>query len=125
MSNPKPLRILTILFAITVAMPLARPAVEQEKLTPKELKTLIASAKTPADHQRIAAHYRAEARNLEAKQREHEEELAEYYKNTSRYPSKYPTMGDHCRSLATYYKIAAHQAAVLAEMHEQLALDAK
>ena len=125
MQVSKPLRILTVLLAISITVPLARPAVEQEKLTRRELKTLIASAKTPADHERIATYYRAEAQNLEAKQREHEEELAEYYKNTSRYPSKYPTMGDHCRSLATHYKMAAQRAAELAEMHEQLARNVK
>lgn len=125
MSIPKALRIVTILLTITVAMPLARPAVEQEELTRKELKALIVSANTPADHKRIAAHYRAETQKLEGKQREHEDDLAEYYKNTLRYPSKYPTMGDHCRSLANYYKMAAQRAAALAEMHEQLARGAK
>jgi len=125
MSIPKALRIVTILLAIIVAMPLARPAIGQEELTRKQLKALIASSKTPADHERIAAYYHAETQKLEAKQREHEDDLAAYYKNTLRYPSKYPTMGDHCRSLANYYKMAAQRAAALAEMHEQLARDAK
>ena len=119
------MRIVAILLAIAVATPVARPAVEQEKLSHKELKALIASARTPADHERIAAYYRAEAQTLAAKQREHEEELEQYYKNTARYPSKYPTMGDHCRGLATYYKMTAQKAAALAEMHEQLAQGAK
>ena len=125
MLNLRRLRIVTILLAITIGMSLARPAFAQEKLPRKELKALIASAKTTADHERIAAHYRREAQNLEVKQREHEEDLAEYYRNTLRYPSKYPTLGDHCRSLAGYYKMAAQRAAALAEMHAQLARDAK
>lgn len=112
MSIPKPMRFVAILLAVAVTMPLARPAVDQEKLTHKELKKIIASAKTRADHERIAAYYHAEAHNLEAKQREHEEALAEYYKNTARYPGKYPTMGDHCRSLTAYYKIAAQRRSV-------------
>lgn len=124
MSISKSLRIVASLVAIAI-MSTAMEAAEKQKLSPKELKTLIASAKTPADHERIAVYYRAEAQKLEAKEREHEKDLAEYYKNTMRYPSKYPTMGDHCRSLATHYKMAAQKAAALAEMHEQLAREAK
>ena len=125
MSMSKALRIVASLLAIAVVMSTAVQADEEQKLNRKELKTLIASAKVPADHERIAAYYRAEAQKLEAKQREHEEDLAEYYKNTTRYPSKYPTMGDHCRGLATHYKMAAQRAAALAEMHEELAREAK
>lgn len=125
MSILKVVRIVGILVAMAVVVPLAQPAVHQDKLSRKELKALIASAKTRADHERIAAYYREEAERLEAKHREHEEDLAEYYKNPPRYPGKYPTMGDHCRSLADYYKRAAKRAATLAEMHEQLAQEAK
>ncbi len=114
-----------ILLALAVAVPLAQPAARHEKLTKKELKALIASAKTPADHERLAAYYSAEAQDLEAKHQEHEEDLAEYYKNTLRYPSKYPTMGDHCRSLASYYKMAAEQASELADMHKKLAQESQ
>ena len=64
---------------------------------------------------------RSEAKRLESRQRQHEQELAEYYKNPARYPSKYPTMGDHCRSLVSYYKIAAAKAAAKAEILERLA----
>lgn len=124
-SISKVLRVVGILLAIALAASLAQPAVQQEKLNRKELRVLITSAKTPADHQRIAAYYRAEAQHLEAKHQEHEEDLAEYYKNPSRYASKYPTMGDHCRSLAAYYKMAAQRAATLAEMHEKLAQEAR
>jgi hypothetical protein len=125
MSLSKVSRIVSILLAIMVAVLLAQAAVRQDNLTRKELRALIASAKTPADHERIAAYYRAEAQHLAAKHREHEEDLAEYYKNPSRYPSKYPTMGDHCRSLASYYKMAAERASTLADMHEKVAQEAQ
>ena len=125
MSISKVSRIVSILLAIMVAVPLAQPAVRQDKLTSNELKALIASAKTPADHERIAAYYRAEAQHLAAQHREHEEDLVEYYKSPSRYPTKYPTMGDHCRSLASYYKMAAERASTLADMHEKLAQEAE
>jgi hypothetical protein len=110
-----------ILLTFAVAVPHAKPAAHQQNPTRKELKALIASAKTASDHEQIAAYYHAKARQLEVKYREHEEDLAEYYRNPSRYPSKYPTMGDHCRGLARYYKMAADRATTLAEMHEKLA----
>ncbi len=121
MSVSKILRVAGAVLTFAVAVALAQPVARQENLTRKELKGLIASAKTPADHERIAAYYRAEAQRFEGKYREHEEELAEYYKNPWGYPSKYPTRGDHCRSLASHYKMAAERAIAFAEMHEKLA----
>lgn len=121
----KALRIIGTLLSIAAALALAQPAGQTQGLTRKELKGLIASAKTAADHERIAVYYRAQAQQLEAKHREHEEDLAEYYRNPSRYPSKYPTMGDHCRSLAGYYKMAVERAANLAEIHEKLAREVR
>ena len=109
-----------MLLAIAIAMPLAQSAVQQT-LTKRELKALTAAAKTGADHERIAEYYRSEAKRLESRQRQHEQELAEYYRSPVRYPGKYPTMGDHCRSLVSYYKIAAAKAAAKAEMLERLA----
>ena len=92
-----------------------------QKLSRKEVKTLIATAKTASDHERLAAYYRDEAASLTAEESEHEEELKEYYANSSRYPGKYPSIGDHCRELAGYYKMAAHTALVMADVHGQLA----
>jgi hypothetical protein len=81
MSISNSLRTLGILFSIALATALAQPAVQHEKLSKEALKTLTASAKTPADHERIAAYYRVKAQRLWAKYREHEADLAEYYKN--------------------------------------------
>lgn len=125
MSVSKTLSVVSILLTLAVAVPLARPATHQKNLTRKELRALIASAKTPAEHERIAVYYRAEAQRFQGKYREHEEDLAEYDKNPLRYPSKYPMMGDHCRSLASYYQMAARRATALAEMHESLARKAR
>lgn len=114
-----------LLLAIFLAAPVASPAAEQQILSKKELRTLITSANTAADHERIADYYRSEAKRLERKRLEHEQELAEYYKNPARYPGKYPTMGDHCRSLAAYYQIAAQKANAKADMHSRLAQDVR
>ena len=120
MSDSKILGIVGVLLALAVAMPLARPSNQQEALTKKEVKAPSTSERTLVGHEALAAYYRAEAERLEAKEQEHEEDLAEYYKRPFRYSSKYPTFGDHCRGLASYYKIAAKRATHLAEMHEKL-----
>ena len=96
------------------------------KMSKKEVKALIASAKTAADHQKLATYYRQEAAVLQEKQQEHEEEAAEYFKNPSSHPvPKYPTLGQHCRDLAANYKMTAQKAQKLAELHESLAKEAK
>lgn len=106
----------------------AQAATEQrtQKLSKKRLKTLIANARTLEDHGRIAAYYRTEGEQLKAKQREHEEELAEYLKNPSSHPvPKWPTMDQHCRQLIFYYSKAAQKAFELAELHDEMAKKAK
>lgn len=89
-------------------------------LTTKELKQLIATAKSPEDHRRIAAYYQEEAQKLDEKKKEHVEMGAEYDKNPQRYPSKL-ALGEHCRNLAGYYGLAEQKALELAGMHEEMA----
>jgi len=102
--------------------PAARQTVQ---LSRKEVKGLIATASTPAEHERIAAYYRAEAKRLKAQQQIHQEMRAEYLKNPSRYPiPKWPTMGQHCTDLVFYYGKAAEEAVALADLHDQMAKEA-
>lgn len=106
----------------------AQAATEQptQKLSKKRLKTLIANARTPEDHERIAAYFRTEGEQLKAKQREHEEELAEYLKNPSSHPvPKWPTMDQHCRQLIFYYSKAAQKVFELADLHDEMAKKAR
>lgn len=99
---------------------------QAQKFGKKELKALIANAQTYQDHEKIADYYRAKGERLKAKQREHEEELAEYFKNPSRFPYvKWPPMDQHCRNLAYYYGKQSEKAFALAEKHDQLAKEAQ
>lgn len=108
-----------------VAAQTAAPQQQTQRLTKKELKMLIANARTPEDHRRIAAYYRAEGDQLKVKQRAHEEELAEYLKNPSSHPvPKWPTMDQHCRQLIFYYDKAAQMAFAMADLHEKMAKEA-
>jgi hypothetical protein len=93
-------------------------------LTKKELKVLLATAKTPADHQRIASYYRGESQRLTAKARYHEEMAASYQNNPLPFEGKFPygTVGlSHCRQLIQAYKAQAQEAESLAVLHEGMA----
>lgn len=126
MTDRRYFKVTAVLAMALLSVAAGQGAPQQEKLTRQQLKSLISSAKTPTDHQKLAAYYRDEGARLKAKQREHEEEAAEYYKDPSRHPGpKYPTLGQHCRDLAGYYGMAAQKALTMADMHEALAREAK
>lgn len=93
-----------------------------QELSKKDVKILIANARTPADHERIAAYYRAEGQRLKVEQQDHQKMLEAYLKNPSTHTiPKWPTMEQHCRNLIAYYGKAAQQAFALADLHDQMA----
>lgn len=98
---------------------------QTQELSKKEVKLLIANARTPEDHERLAAYFRAEGERLKAEQQEHREMLDAYLKNPTSHPiPKWPTLGEHCRDLVFYYGRAAEQAFALANLHDQMAKEA-
>jgi hypothetical protein len=125
MSISKPARIFGLVLAIVQATALAQPGVQYHKLSKRQLKTLIASARTPAEHQALAAYYHEKAQHFWAKYRKEEAALAEYYRNPSGHPSKYPTVGDIDRSLASNYELHAERAAGMEARQEELARKTK
>lgn len=58
------------LVLLSCALVVGAAAEASPSLSKKELKTLLATANTPADHQRIAAYYRSKAQRLTAKAQE-------------------------------------------------------
>lgn len=115
---------LALLFFLTTSLFVvgqqALKAPSEPSLTKKELKQLIATAKSPEDHRRIAAYYEEEARKLGEKKKEHTEMGAEYDRNPQRYPSKL-ALGQHCRNLSGYYGLAEQKTLELARMHNEIA----
>ena len=95
----------------------------KDKLGKTELKSLIATAKTPEEHLRLAAHYRAVANDYLARQKEHLADAKEYESNPRKYPTK-PPPAQHCRDWAYNDGQSAKKALALAEMHEAMARDA-
>ena len=88
----------------------------------KSIEQLITEAKTPADHEAIAAYYDKEAQAAHQKHAEHQK-MKEWYKNT-------PMMskggfGTHCDSLISLDDKAAKQYEALAKSHREMAKSAK
>jgi hypothetical protein len=75
------------------------------KLTSKQLRSLIASAKTAEDHQKRAAYYPDMAAEAKANAAEHERILAAYNQNPSTHPPAKAAGGpaEHCRTLKAAY----------------------
>jgi hypothetical protein len=93
-------------------------------LKSSEVKKLTASAKTAADHMKLAKHYEAVAAKHEADAKEHEA-LAEYYaKHPTGQEQKRPLSGhtaEHCRHYAEHCHRAAAAAKEMAAAHTEMA----
>jgi hypothetical protein len=94
-------------------------------LTKKELKTLLATAKTPADHARLATYYRDKAQHL----RQQEQEFSAQAANLATQPSAIEgkctrsflsKQGSSCNS-ASHYSYFAKECAKKAKDAETLA----
>jgi hypothetical protein len=88
----------------------------------KSIEQMMAEAKTPADHEAIAAYYDKEAQEAHKKHAEHQK-MKEWYKNT-------PMMSKggfstHCDSLISYDDKTAKEYEALAKLHREMAKSAK
>lgn len=120
--------ILSLAIALTVAAfaqvaPAKQP--KPEHLSKQQLNTLIATAKTPAEHQRIAQYYEAKAQDYVAQSKEHEQMLAAYYANPAIGGKARSFLVDHCKDLCKELKEMAVKSQELAKEHEQMARDAE
>lgn len=93
------------------------------KLTSKQLRALIANAKTPEDHQKLAAYYRDKAEQAKAEAAEHEKMLAAYNQNPTTHPSARTRSApaDHCRALIRLFNGEQKEELALADQHDQMA----
>jgi hypothetical protein len=100
---------------------------QRPSLSKKEVKALIASAKTKEDHLKLADFYKTETVRLEAEAKDHDEMAEMYRKNPNPMAVKHPeAIGEgHCHEMARRYRETAAKAQELAAMHEQLATAAE
>src|ERR1035441_10578469 len=93
-------------FTSFAAMAQTQPKVE--KLSKQQLNTLIATAKTPAEHERIAQYYKAKAVDYLAQAKEHEAMVAAYKANSSLSNDKNQASTiSHCEDFVTTFKALA------------------
>ncbi len=93
-----------------------------EKLSHRQLQTLIADAKTSAEHQRIATYYQAKAQDLLAQSRQHAAMAEQFKKNPVTASEKF-TVGtvNHCEYIAQSLERNAAKLQQLAKTHEEMA----
>ena len=95
-------------------------------VTKKEFKTLLKTAKEPAEHLKIAEYYRQQAARLTAESKEHAA-MAEIYAKNPPFPAMQAKHGDtvpgvgHCRKWAELQAEEAKEAEGLATLHEDMA----
>jgi len=117
----------TLSFAMLTAV-VSVPAGAKDKPSKSELKTMISSAQTKADHERIAQYFDREAVKYEAESKEHGELAPLYQKRPDPALSKHPASARsfaHCDSLSKSLQQAAQDARQLAADHRAMATEAK
>ena len=109
---------------MVVSVPLASAAEMKGMLEPKELKALVANAKTPADHLKLAHHYTMMADKHEAEAKEHEALSVEYARHPQMGAVKHtmsPNTAEHCKYFAEHCHKAAAELRAMAAAHEEMA----
>jgi hypothetical protein len=104
--------------------PTTSKAKSSDLLTSKQVKALIATANTPADHMKLQKHFLAVAAKYEADANEHAAEAQAYRKNPTFRESKNPVgpgTAAHCDRFAELDREAAKEARDLATAHEHMA----
>ncbi|NOT57721.1 MAG: hypothetical protein HOP18_24210 [Deltaproteobacteria bacterium] len=90
----------------------------------KSIEQMITEAKTPADHEAIAAYYEKEAQVAHQKHAEHKK-LADFYALTPALKVKSGTLFNHCSDAAKKYEEIAKDYEAMAKMHKEMAKAAK
>jgi hypothetical protein len=94
----------------------------QDKLSKAQLNTLISSAKTSAEHQRIADYYTAQAKDYLAQADDHKAMVVAYKANPS---TKHQAAElTHCENFVASLNDLAANSNEMATMHHQMAVEA-
>lgn len=112
--------LLTLLAAITLNAVQPSP----DLLSSKQMKALVLKANTPADHQKLARHYKALAAAKDVEAADHTELAAGYRAKGNAMASKHPMSGataEHCDYFAKSTSDAAKAAREMATAHEKMA----
>jgi hypothetical protein len=86
----------------------------------KPIEQMISEAKTPADHEAIAAYYEKEAQAAHEKHAQHQEMGEAYAKQAKAGPRKRTGSVAHCTAIAGQFEQIAKEYEALAQMHEKM-----
>ena len=94
-----------------------------EKLNKKQLKELIANARTPEEHQRLASYYQKQAVRLTNESKQHADAATAFEGQPQGPAAKNPSMNGtvHCEKVAREKLQEAKEAEALAQKHENMA----
>jgi uncharacterized protein YciW len=114
---------LILTFVLGLSFPaFAASNAQPDQLSKKQLAALIATAKTAAEHERIAAYYHTEAERLLTESNGHARMAAAFRSNPATNNDKRANgTVDHCAYLAKSLKDRSDKALSLAEEHERMA----
>ena len=89
----------------------------------EHMEQMITAAKTPADHEALAAFYEKEAQAARQKQAQHQQ-MGEEYAKIPVLKTKTGAVA-HCQAIAKKYEEIAKENEALAQMHKEMATAAK
>ncbi len=118
--------VFSLVLATTLTVSAASTPQSQQNLSKSQLSALTASAKTPAEHERIAQYYRAQAVKFLAQSQYHAQMAADFRQNSATSNAKFERQTvDHCAYLAQSLKLQSTKAEELAQQHERMAAAAQ
>ena len=112
-------RTLSALASILLAASVATGCASGPKPPSPELQQRIAAARTPADHESLAAHYDFEAAKARATAEEHRK-LAQLYRGQPM-GGRGGSMSNHCNAVVGMYENIANEYGRMAAEHRNLA----
>jgi hypothetical protein len=109
--------------AVSVSTFAAQAPKSTDRLTDKQVKALVFTAKTPADHTQLQKHFLALAAKSDAQAAKHADSAQEYRKPPvgRLMPGSAAKRAEHCERLSASIRAAANEARQLASDHERMA----
>jgi len=114
-----------ITFVLLTVVALSVPSFAAEQLSPQQLASLVASAKTTVEHERIASYYRSQADKLLAESNDHAKMAAAFRANpVTNNEKRAAATVIHCEYLAQSLKERSEKIRAVADEHQRMAKDA-
>jgi len=109
---------------LALGMAIAMPAIWAPPVRGADIDEMIATMKTPADHEAIAVYFDKQAADAKAKAEEHRK-MGEAYKKGGGALAAKTHFHEHCEALVRSYTAEAKEYEALAASHRDMAKAAK